>query len=169
MQGRRHDGQGEGNGHPLGGYPHMAHWHGPGHDVDERVPSVEPRRWPEGTHAPWEEPAWWEREGAPIRSGRWSRGLRRLVGGLPRGPHVGKGPKGYRRTDDRIREDACDRIMHWGWVDARDVEVEVEAGEVTLCGPVASRRDKRALEDLVETVAGVRDVHNRLRVRRGER
>lgn len=85
-----------------------------------------------------------------------------------RGPHYGKGPKGYRRSDDRIREDVCDCIAEQGRIDASDVEVKVESGTVTLSGTVGQRHDKRMLEHLVERVRGVTDVHNELRVKREE-
>lgn len=75
------------------------------------------------------------------------------------------GPKGYRRPDDRIRDDVCERIARSG-IDAREVEVAVEAGEVTLTGTVESRDDKRTLEDVTDDVFGVEDVHNRLRLQR---
>src|SRR5690606_2258933 len=105
-----------------------------------------------------EEPGLMERIGEGIRSF--------FTGGGERGPHAGKGPKGYRRSDERIREDVCDRIASWGWVDASDVEVRVQDGEVTLSGQVGARRDKRLLEEMIEDVAGVIDVHNQIRVRR---
>lgn len=85
---------------------------------------------------------------------------------LDRGPHYGKGPKGYKRSDERTRDDACDAIAHFGHVDASDVEVKVADGIVTLSGTVANRRDKRALEHVVEVCLGVEDVHNELRVKR---
>jgi osmotically-inducible protein OsmY len=34
------------------------------------------------------------------------------------GPHSGRGPKGYRRSDERIREDVCDLLCEHGGVDA---------------------------------------------------
>lgn len=76
------------------------------------------------------------------------------------------GPKNYTRPDERIRDEVCERIGRSG-IDAREVEVAVAAGEVTLTGTVLSRDDKRALEDLVDDVFGVEDVHNRLRIVRG--
>jgi hypothetical protein len=80
------------------------------------------------------------------------------------GSFAGKGPKGYRRSDDRIREDICDRLTDDWRIDPTDVEVAVSDGEVTLTGVVNSRGEKRRAEDLVEDVHGVRDVHNNLRV-----
>ena len=39
--------------------------------------------------------------------------------------------------------------------------------EVTLLGFVSSRADKRLAENIVESVSGVGDVHNQLRVSQG--
>lgn len=159
-------------GYPLGGYPHRMHWHGPGWVPDERVPSEERLRWPEDAHAPWEEPGWWRDAGVRPERARPGIGerMRSFFRG-ERGPYAGVGPKGYRRSDARIREDVCDRIERSGWVDASDVEVQVHDGEVTLTGTIESRRAKRLVEDIVDSVSGVRDVHNRLRIveRRRER
>ncbi|HYO73964.1 MAG TPA: BON domain-containing protein [Archangium sp.] len=82
---------------------------------------------------------------------------------LPR--RQGRGPRGYQRSDDRIREDICDRLMQ-GWMDADDVSVQVQKGEVTLTGTVKSRDEKRAIEDLAEEVLGVKEINNELRVAR---
>jgi osmotically-inducible protein OsmY len=77
---------------------------------------------------------------------------------------VGRGPKGYRRSDERIHEDVCDCLTDHPEVDASEIEVEVHHGEVTLAGTVESRYAKRLAEDIAEAVSGVHDVHNRLRV-----
>lgn len=82
---------------------------------------------------------------------------------LPR--RQGRGPRNYQRSDDRIREDICERLMR-AWMDADDVDVRVEKGEVTLSGTVRSRDEKRAIEDLAEDVLGVKDVQNEIRVAR---
>ena len=83
------------------------------------------------------------------------------------GPHTGRGPKGYQRGDERIHEDVSERLMDDGRIDATNIEVTVTDSEVTLSGVVESRRIKRLAEDIAESVRGVRDVHNHLRV--GER
>ncbi|MDX1665310.1 MAG: BON domain-containing protein [Candidatus Promineifilaceae bacterium] len=83
-----------------------------------------------------------------------------------RGPHTGKGPAGYRRSSERIEEDVCERLTHDGWVDATNVEVEVEEDVVNLRGTVDSRRSKRRAEDLAESVRGVFDVMNYLTIER---
>lgn len=80
------------------------------------------------------------------------------------GPFTGVGPRGYQRSDDRICEDICDRLAQHGQIDASDVDVDVNNGEVTLKGNVDNRRMKRMAEDVAETVSGVRDVHNQLHV-----
>jgi hypothetical protein len=78
-----------------------------------------------------------------------------------------RGPKGYTRSDERIHDEVCERIARSG-VDADAVEVKVEKGEVTLAGTVARRDEKWWLEALADDVFGVDEVHNRLRVARGE-
>jgi hypothetical protein len=80
---------------------------------------------------------------------------------------VGKGPRGYQRSDDRINEDVCEALTQHPSVDATNVTVQVRGGEVTLTGTVNDRQAKREAEDAVEGVAGVRDVHNQLRVADG--
>jgi len=80
------------------------------------------------------------------------------------GPHRGRGPKGYIRSDERIHEDVCERLTEDRFIDASDVEVAVKDGEVTLSGTVASRGLKRRAEDLAELASGVRHVQNNLRV-----
>ena len=85
------------------------------------------------------------------------------------GPHTGRGPKGYKRSDERIYDDVCQRLMQSGSLDASDIEVKVDSGEVALNGSVDSRGSKRLAEDIVDSVPGVQDVHNRLRIRTGGR
>jgi osmotically-inducible protein OsmY len=80
------------------------------------------------------------------------------------GPETGHGPQGYHRSDTRIYEDVCDRLAQHGRIDARDLSVQVENGEVTLNGTVPNRNAKRMAEDVAETVIGVTDVHNHLKV-----
>ena len=81
--------------------------------------------------------------------------------------YSGHGPRGYQRSDDRIREDVCDRLTDDPWVDCSDVEVTVRGGEVTLSGSVRDRSDKRRTEDIIEGISGVREVHNNLRCTTG--
>ena len=103
------------------------------------------------------------REGDLTREGRQITSRQQGM----RGPFTGRGPKGYQRSDDRIREDICEVLMQHGEIDASEVEIEVQNGEVTLRGTVEDRRQKRLIEDVLEEVSGVRDVQNQLRVQQG--
>lgn len=76
----------------------------------------------------------------------------------------GRGPKNYKRSDERIQEDVNDRLSDDWHLDASDVTVSVEGGDVILSGTVGSRYDKRYAEDLAERVSGVSNVENRIRV-----
>lgn len=78
--------------------------------------------------------------------------------------HRGRGPKGYQRSDERIREDVNDRLTDDPHVDASEIDVSVQNREVTLSGTVKSRFEKRHAEDLVESISGVSHVQNNLRV-----
>jgi hypothetical protein len=82
------------------------------------------------------------------------------------GEHRGHGPRGYRRSDERIREDVCDRLTDDSHLDARNLEVEVRHGEVILNGTVERREDKRRAEILAERCSGVENVQNNLRAQR---
>ena len=101
-------------------------------------------------------PAWGRRE----RGGYW----RQYEAARPQ--YAGRGPKGYKRPDDRIREDICDCMTDDPALDASQIVVEVIDGEVTLSGSVMSRDQKRRAEDVAERTSGVRDVTNQLRVTR---
>ena len=80
------------------------------------------------------------------------------------GPYRGRGPKDYQRSDERLREDICERLTEDPSIDATEIHIEVSAGEVTLSGTVPDRRMKRAAEDVAEECSGVKQVHNGLRV-----
>jgi hypothetical protein len=91
------------------------------------------------------------------------------LGGTPRGgQHAGRGPKGYQRSDARIEEEVNDCLTDDDQVDATNIEVKVENGEVTLTGSVQDRNQKRAAEDAIERVRGVRDIHNQVKVQRAD-
>jgi osmotically-inducible protein OsmY len=85
----------------------------------------------------------------------------------PRGRYAGRGPRTYRRSDTTMYEEICESLKNNPDVDATDMEVTVEGGEVTLSGTVEDRDARWLAEDLVESVQGVRAVHNRLRVAHG--
>jgi hypothetical protein len=80
------------------------------------------------------------------------------------GPYTGRGPKGYKRSDQQIIEDACQRLERDGEIDASEIEVSAEDGVIRLRGTVPDRRAKRRAEECVESIYGARDVMNELRV-----
>lgn len=79
--------------------------------------------------------------------------------------HRGRGPKGYKRSDERILEDVNDRLTEDPRIDASEIQVDVQGGEVTLTGTVGSREERRRAEDVAEGASGVTYVMNNLRVR----
>jgi hypothetical protein len=80
------------------------------------------------------------------------------------GPFTGRGPKGYKRSDQQIVEEACQRLERDGEVDASEIEVTAEDGVIRLRGTVDDRQTKRRAEQCVESIYGARDVMNELRV-----
>jgi len=86
----------------------------------------------------------------------------------PGGDFGGRGPTGYRRDDERIREDICDHLTEDTHVDASQITVQVANGEVTLTGMVTSRDQKHRAEDIADAARGVCEVRNELRVMRTE-
>jgi hypothetical protein len=82
--------------------------------------------------------------------------------------HQGRGPKGYARSDDRLRELICERLTEHPAVDASDITVQVADQEVTLSGTVDDRGIKHLVEDLIDGFGGVKEIHNQLRVRNRE-
>jgi osmotically-inducible protein OsmY len=83
---------------------------------------------------------------------------------MQRGPHAGKGPQGFQRSDERIQEMVHEALTDHDHLDATNITVAVKDGEVTLTGTVEDRRTKRLAEDVVADVKGVKDVQNQLRV-----
>jgi hypothetical protein len=74
------------------------------------------------------------------------------------------GPKGYARSDERLREDISERLMQAYDIDSSEVTVQVQGGKVVLEGTVPSRYMKHAIEDIADNAPGVQDVDNRVRV-----
>jgi hypothetical protein len=96
----------------------------------------------------------------------WSRGAERIDLGedLDAARRPARGPKGWQRSDDRIHDEICERLTDDGLVDATEIDVVVQDGEVILTGEVVdpSQRERAAL--IAEDVLGVVDVVDRIRV-----
>lgn len=103
---------------------------------------------------------WWQKEDS---KGPGYSSTMRKFGQI--GPYKGKGPRGYERSDERVREDISDRLCDDPSIDASDIEVSVKNCEVTLSGTVADRYAKRHAEEIAESVSGVKNAENRLRVK----
>lgn len=108
---------------------------------------------------------WWNRSKDEVSS--WfgdSDAQRRRNMDQRTGQNRGKGPKDYQRSEERIREDVSDRLSDDDEIDASDIEVKVSGSEVILSGTVESREIKRRAEDIAESVSGVTNVQNQLRI-----
>ncbi|RAK61891.1 hypothetical protein DJ021_18085 [Phenylobacterium hankyongense] len=79
----------------------------------------------------------------------------------------GLGPKNYKRPDERINEEAHERLTDDSWLDATNITITVSGGEITLSGTVENREAKHRAERVVEDISGVNHVQNNLRVDRG--
>ena len=112
------------------------------------------------------ERGWWDKTSDEVSSwfGDEDAERRRERDRQQSGQHRGKGPKGYTRSDDRIKEDINDRLSDDVFIDASEIDVTVSKGEVTLTGTVETRSAKRRAEDIAEEVSGVKNVENRLRL-----
>ncbi len=94
----------------------------------------------------------------------WGGNGRSDTGHSQRRGFAGRGPKGWSRSDNRIREDINERLTEHPYIDASDIEVQVSQSEVTLTGTVEDRQAKRLAEDIAEGVSGVKEIHNQLRL-----
>jgi osmotically-inducible protein OsmY len=68
------------------------------------------------------------------------------------------------RSDESIIADIWQSLARHPGVSGSGIDVQVEAGEVTLAGSVEHRDARWLIQDLAESVSGVSLVHNRLRV-----
>ena len=83
----------------------------------------------------------------------------KLVGILTRADLV----RAFARADDEIKHEIEHDVLSTAlWLDAADVAVAVDDGEVTLVGQVERRMDAEVAVDLVERVPGVVSVDSRL-------
>ncbi len=85
------------------------------------------------------------------------------------GPYTGVGPQDYRRSDERIHEEICERLTQNGKIDSSGIEVGVQDGRVTLHGAVDRKKEKWIAEDIAGSVSGVQDVQNKIRVSPNDR
>ncbi len=134
-----------------------------------------------GSAGDWREPGGdrfthWDDNRYPHQSGSSREGERayrgsdgqRFGGGYDTMPsHRGKGPKGYQRSDERLKEVICERLSDDPQIDASEITLTVTGGIVKLTGTVDSRGDKFEVEEIASRCGGVRDIDNQLRVQSG--
>lgn len=154
----------------YGGYGRLQPRHDPERHEGRRAygQPYDTHRYDRGDYEPAygrEERTWFDRARDEVSSwvGDHDAQARRNVDAR-QGEHRGRGPRNYRRSDERIRDDVNDRLTEDSWLDARAIEVSVENADVTLTGTVRSREDKRRAEILAEGVSGIDNVQNNLRV-----
>ena len=75
-----------------------------------------------------------------------------------------RGPKGYTRSDERIKEDISEKLWRSEHVDSSEVTVAVNYGVVTLTGTVPERWMRHEIEDVADDCFGVKDIENHVRV-----
>jgi len=78
--------------------------------------------------------------------------------------YVGRDPGDYERSDERIRNEINEQLTRHHMIDATSIEVSVQDGEVILRGTIDSGQTKRLAEDVAESVSGVEELRNELRV-----
>lgn len=84
---------------------------------------------------------------------------------LTPGLSSGMGPKAYEGDPNMSVQEAALRLTQHGQVDASDIEVAFEDGEITLRGTVASDEARQFAEDALRDLEGVNSVANELQVR----
>jgi osmotically-inducible protein OsmY len=109
-------------------------------------------------------PGFQDNYGAPQRAGSYGSGS---AGSAGFGMHSGKGPKGYTRSDERLKEVICEKLTDDPDIDASEISVDVTGQIVKLTGTVDDRATKYEVEELIERCGGVKDIDNQLRVRSG--
>ena len=112
----------------------------------------------------------WGRGFAGLGSPGWFGGTSLPQAGLfsaevwERGPYAGLAPKGYSRSDERIREEICEELTRRHDIDPSRLTVTVVDGEVTLEGRVRDLDTRRIVDDIASHCVGVQQLRNQLRI-----
>jgi hypothetical protein len=78
--------------------------------------------------------------------------------------YYGVGPKGYKRSDSKLKEEAYLLLSQDPIIDSTNIHIDVLNNVIYLKGIVDSRRDKKRAEVLVEDIFGLEDVQNQLKI-----
>lgn len=79
------------------------------------------------------------------------------------GPYSGLGPV-YNDAGDPTGQEVASRLTQHGQVDASNIEITIDDGEVLLEGTVDSEETKRLAQEALESIGGVKIVQNSLQV-----
>ncbi len=165
MRGQSFTGEGFGGGGSFaGGYPQQQGGYGAygsGYGSYGRADRDDGRNWVEKAG---DEVSSWFGDDDARRRREWDQ-MRDQSQQSMHGQHRGRGPKGYQRSDDRIKEEVNERLSDDPYIDASEIEVQVKDGEVTLSGTVDQRHVRRRAEDIIENCSGVKHVQNNIRVK----
>ena len=83
---------------------------------------------------------------------------------LTPGPFSGLGPV-YNDAGDPTGQEVASRLTQHGQVDATNIEITIDNGEVLLGGTVNDEETKRLAQEALESIDGVSSVQNQLQVR----
>jgi osmotically-inducible protein OsmY len=86
-----------------------------------------------------------------------------------RGPRPTENAQALGDEDTRIWNEVSACLTDDWYVDGTEITLSIDNGEVTLDGVVENRAEKRLAEDCADSVPGVVDVHNRLRIRQPDK
>ncbi len=100
----------------------------------------------------------------PYREHEWQRSKEPPPALLAR--LYARGPKGYTRSDERIKEDISERLWRTEYIDSSEVSVAVKDGVVTFSGTVPVRWMRHEIENIADSCIGVQDIENNIRVQR---
>lgn len=82
---------------------------------------------------------------------------------LTPGPYSGLGPV-YNDVGEPTGQEVASRLTQHGQVDASNIEIIIDDGEVLLEGTVDSEETKRLAQEALESIDGVKSVQNSLQV-----
>lgn len=80
--------------------------------------------------------------------------------------YYGFGPKGYRRSDQKLKDEARLLLNQDPILDSSNINIEVFNNVIYLRGFVDSRKDKKRAELLIEDIFGIEDIQNQLKIMR---
>lgn len=78
--------------------------------------------------------------------------------------YAGVGPKGWKLSDEKLKERVSEVLLHSHEVDPSGLEVTVEDSIVYLKGRIRSKGMRTVAEDLIASIPGVEDVFTELTI-----